>query len=69
MVKCAPSDSPLIQDHLQFFYLFIRLQNLSKMTADANRSESMLCMDKAREAIKAGDADKARRLLNKSQAS
>ncbi|CAI5449257.1 unnamed protein product [Caenorhabditis angaria] len=37
------------------------------MTADANRSESLLCMDKAREAIKTGDADKARRMLQKAK--
>uniref|UniRef100_A0A1I7UCX5 J domain-containing protein n=1 Tax=Caenorhabditis tropicalis TaxID=1561998 RepID=A0A1I7UCX5_9PELO len=37
------------------------------MTADANRSESMLCMDKAREAIKSGDTDKARRMLLKAK--
>uniref|UniRef100_A0A8R1EIY0 Uncharacterized protein n=1 Tax=Caenorhabditis japonica TaxID=281687 RepID=A0A8R1EIY0_CAEJA len=37
------------------------------MTADANRSESLLCMDKAREAIKAGDTDKARRMLLKAK--
>ncbi|PIC34291.1 hypothetical protein B9Z55_013991 [Caenorhabditis nigoni] len=37
------------------------------MTADANRSESLLCMDKAREAIKSGDTDKARRMLLKAK--
>ncbi|CAI2350466.1 unnamed protein product [Caenorhabditis sp. 36 PRJEB53466] len=37
------------------------------MTADANRSESLLCMDKAREAIKSGDTEKARRMLLKAK--
>ncbi|CAB3409948.1 unnamed protein product [Caenorhabditis bovis] len=37
------------------------------MTADANKSESLLCMDKAREAIRCGDSDKARKFLNKAK--
>ncbi|GMS96104.1 hypothetical protein PENTCL1PPCAC_18279 [Pristionchus entomophagus] len=35
------------------------------MTADANKAESMLCMDKARQALKEGDSGKAERMLNK----
>lgn len=37
------------------------------MTADANRAESMLCMDKARQALKDGDFGKAERMLNKAK--
>lgn len=37
------------------------------MTADANKAESLLCMDKAREAIKAGDAKLAERMLHKAK--
>ncbi|GMT25022.1 hypothetical protein PFISCL1PPCAC_16319, partial [Pristionchus fissidentatus] len=38
-----------------------------KMTVDANRAESMLCMDKARQALKDGDFGKAERMLNKAK--
>ncbi|RCN41416.1 tetratricopeptide repeat protein [Ancylostoma caninum] len=37
------------------------------MTADANRAESMMCMDRAREALKNGDPEKAKRLLGKAK--
>uniref|UniRef100_A0A1I7WEA2 TPR_REGION domain-containing protein n=1 Tax=Heterorhabditis bacteriophora TaxID=37862 RepID=A0A1I7WEA2_HETBA len=37
------------------------------MTADANRAESLVCMDRAREAIKQGDVEKAKRMLGKAK--
>ncbi|KAK5976523.1 SLED domain-containing protein [Trichostrongylus colubriformis] len=37
------------------------------MTADANRAESLACMDKAREALRNGDTEKAKRLLGKAK--
>ncbi|VDL71264.1 unnamed protein product [Nippostrongylus brasiliensis] len=37
------------------------------MTADANRAESLACMDKAREALRNGDAEKAKRMLGKAK--
>ena len=37
------------------------------MTADANRAESLNCMDRAREAIKNGDYTKAKKMLQKAK--
>ncbi|XGW26447.1 hypothetical protein V3C99_007227 [Haemonchus contortus] len=37
------------------------------MTADANRAESLVCMDKAREALRNGDTEKAKRMLGKAK--
>ncbi|VDP14052.1 unnamed protein product [Heligmosomoides polygyrus] len=37
------------------------------MTADANRAESMVCMDRAREALRNGDTEKAKRMLGKAK--
>lgn len=38
------------------------------MTADANRAESLNCMDRAREAIKSGDYTRAKKMLHKAKA-
>lgn len=37
------------------------------MTADANRAESLVCMDRAREALRNGDTEKAKRMLEKAK--
>ncbi|CAJ0580001.1 unnamed protein product, partial [Mesorhabditis spiculigera] len=37
------------------------------MAADANKAEAQTCMDRAREALKEGDAEKATRMLNKAK--
>ncbi|KJH49356.1 DnaJ domain protein [Dictyocaulus viviparus] len=37
------------------------------MTADANRAESLVCMDRAREALRNGDTEKAKRMLGKAK--
>lgn len=37
------------------------------MTADANKAEAQVCMDRARDAIRAGDTEKAVRMLNKAK--
>ncbi|CAJ0918164.1 unnamed protein product, partial [Mesorhabditis belari] len=40
---------------------------IHKMTADANKSEAQVCMDRARDALKVGDAEKAIRMLKKAK--